>query len=265
MATCFVIQPFDSGKFDKRYDDVYEPAIRAAGLEPYRVDRDPGVVVAIEAIEDGIKNAAACLADITEDNPNVWYELGFAFASGRPVVMVCSNERTSAKFPFDIQHRTIILYRPEAPSDFAGLQSDITKKIHALLSKKEVLRQLSEAEQVAPTHGVGSSELIVLANLAGDSGFADSGIPAYNLRNDSERAGLTGIGFSLALRRLVTKQYAEVYDDSDFNGNDYKVVRLTDKGWNFIEQNETLFVLRKPEGGGKLRPSFDDMDDKIPF
>lgn len=33
MPICFVIQPFDSGRFDKRFDDVYKPAIEAAGLE----------------------------------------------------------------------------------------------------------------------------------------------------------------------------------------------------------------------------------------
>ena len=37
MPRCFVIQPFDSGgKFDKRYLDVFRPAILAAGLKPYR-------------------------------------------------------------------------------------------------------------------------------------------------------------------------------------------------------------------------------------
>ncbi|MBU0719064.1 MAG: hypothetical protein KJ749_12505 [Planctomycetes bacterium] len=44
MGRCFVIQPFDDGgEFDKRYEDVFLPAIRDAGLEPYRVDRDPSV------------------------------------------------------------------------------------------------------------------------------------------------------------------------------------------------------------------------------
>ena len=65
MPTCFVIQPFDSGKFDKRFDDVYKPAIEAAGLDAYRVDRDPKVEIAIEAIEEGIRNSAICLADVT--------------------------------------------------------------------------------------------------------------------------------------------------------------------------------------------------------
>jgi hypothetical protein len=33
MAICFVIQPFDSGsKYDKRFEDIYKPAIEAADL-----------------------------------------------------------------------------------------------------------------------------------------------------------------------------------------------------------------------------------------
>src|ERR1044071_9673879 len=122
MATCFVIQPFDACKFDKRFADVFSPAIKAAGLEPYRVDQDPNVEIPMDAIESGIKAASVCLDDITTDNPNVWYELGYALASGRPVVMVCSNERTGQKYPSDIQHRTIIRYVADSTQDFEKLK-----------------------------------------------------------------------------------------------------------------------------------------------
>ena len=77
------------------------------------MDQDARADVLITSIEEVIRSAAVCLADITTDNPNVWYELGFAFAATRPVVMVCSNERTG-KYPFDIQHRAIITYKTEA-------------------------------------------------------------------------------------------------------------------------------------------------------
>lgn len=40
LNMCFVIQPFDDGKFDKRYRETFVPAIRNANLEPYRVDLD---------------------------------------------------------------------------------------------------------------------------------------------------------------------------------------------------------------------------------
>ena len=103
MPTCFVIQPFNS-KFDKRYRDVYKPALEQAGLDPYRVDQDPSTEGVMDSIEQQIRDATICLADITTDNPNVWYELGYAFAAGRSVVMVCSGER-EAKLPFDIQHQ----------------------------------------------------------------------------------------------------------------------------------------------------------------
>ena len=71
MPDCFVIQPFDSGEYDKRFADIYEPALRKAGLDAYRVDQDPSVDVTIEAIEEHISKAAMCLADISTDNPNV--------------------------------------------------------------------------------------------------------------------------------------------------------------------------------------------------
>ena len=54
MGTCFVMQPFDNGEYDKRYDDVIAPAIDDCDLEPYRVDRDPSVSIPIEEIETGI-------------------------------------------------------------------------------------------------------------------------------------------------------------------------------------------------------------------
>jgi hypothetical protein len=78
MPICFVIQPFDGGPFDKRYEDIFVPAIEAAGLEPYRVDRDPAAMIPIDDIQVGIRKADACLADISSPNPNVWFGLGFA-------------------------------------------------------------------------------------------------------------------------------------------------------------------------------------------
>jgi nucleoside 2-deoxyribosyltransferase len=258
MPTCFVIQPFDSGKFDKRFDDVYAPAIAAAELEPYRVDRDPGVEIPIESIEEGIRNAAVCLADITSDNPNVWYELGFAFASGRPVVMVCSNERTNGKYPFDIQHRTVIGYKTDSSSDFDELKHALTTRIKAFLNKSEALRQLAETDQIAPTQGLTQTELMVLAIVAGDTALPGDVTTLYTLKAESERAGLTSIGFSLAFRRLVAKDLVEVMEAWDENRDEtYKTTRLTDEGWKWVDNNESLFVLKKP--------SFEDLDKDIPF
>jgi len=262
MPICFVIQPFDAGKFDKRFDDVYKPAIEAAGLEPYRVDRDPAVEVAIDAIEAGIRAATICLADITTDNPNVWYELGFAFAAGRPVVMVCSDERPGKKYPFDIQHRTIIPYVADAPSDFEILKQSLTDRMKALLTKRETLRQIAETEQVAAINGLSQPELYVLAEVSADLYMPQSGVAAYSAKNAVERAGLTGLGFSLGIRRLLKRNFIQIREDTDHNGEPYDAIFLTEDAWAWIEANEDLFKVHKPKPAPPPRTI---TDDDVPF
>lgn len=129
FPACFVIQPFDKGKFDKRFHDDFKPALKDAGFEAYRVDEDPAPDVLIDGIEDGIRRAPLVLADVTTDNPNVWYELGFAFALKKPVVLTCEEGR---RLPFDIQHRHVIHYQTESGSDFVRLRQQITERAEAL-------------------------------------------------------------------------------------------------------------------------------------
>jgi len=120
----------------------FKPAIEEAGFEPYRVDEDPGVEVPIEDIERGIREAAVCFAEITTDNPNVWYELGYARASLKPVVMVSERRQ---KFPFDVQHRSIIIYDTGSSSDFDTLKTKIIAKLKAIAKTKPVEDDLPKA------------------------------------------------------------------------------------------------------------------------
>lgn len=262
METCFVIQPFDGGKYDKRFEDVFRPAIEAAGLEAYRTDLDPSVEVPIDSIEEGIRNAAICLADISADNPNVWYELGYAFARGRPVIMVCSDERK--KFPFDIQHRTVITYTAESPRDFEKLQNAITGRIKALLNKSEALRQLAETEEVAPVAGLGVGEVYVLAALAGNTFPTGNTVSLNFLKKQVERSGLTAMGFSLGVRRLQDRHFIETETETDFDNNPFDAARISDSGWAWIDKNEDKFILRR-QRSAQERQERDEFDDDIPF
>jgi hypothetical protein len=277
MPTCFVIQPFDSGKFDKRFKETFAPAIVAAGFEPYRVDDDPRADVLITSIEEGIRSAAVCLADITMDNPNVWFELGFAFAANRPVVMVCSNERTG-KYPFDIQHRAVIPYKTEAQSDFKVLSDAIIERLRAAAERGQTLQQIAESEPVAPVSGLSQIELSVLAVAAG-AALPRTGFSLWGLQNDAEKIGLSKIGISLALRRLMQKQFLEDAMVEDQNG-EYKGAAISSKGWDWIDANDDNFTLRRSATPSTSTASFDQRpqsgvddfaqsaeisDDDIPF
>lgn len=266
MPTCFVIQPFDGDRFDKRYEDTFKPSLTEAGLTPYRVDRDPDADVPIDAIEDGIRNAHVVLSEITTDNPNVWYELGFAFALGKPMIMVCSDERTSPRYPFDIQHRHIIRYRTDSASDYEELREKITRRAEALLNRKDTLRKIAAtaagADPVSPREGLTQGELTVIAVLASETVLPGDTTSVESLKHESESSGLTSFGFGLGFRRLIDKGLAETLDEEDINGV-FLAARLTTKGLSWIESNENLFAVTRP------RPETQTLDqvgdDDIPF
>jgi hypothetical protein len=205
------------------------------------------VLVPINSIEKGIRQAAVCLADITADNPNVWYELGFAYAAGKPVVMVCSEERTGKKYPFDIQHRSIISYLADAPSDFDRLKESLTAKIAAIVKQDAVLSRIAEESPVNPVHGLSPAEVLVLAVIAGEAYLPNQATTVINSKRSAERAGVTNMGFNLAIRRLLQKELVREQDIHDENGETYAGLAIAEPGWDWIDTNEAQFVLTRPE------------------
>jgi hypothetical protein len=110
--TCFVMMPF-AAPLGEYYGHVYEPAIKKAGLIPIRADNDIfGTGKIIDQIWNGISSAKVLIAELTQRNPNVYYELGIAHALKKPVVLVCSNEED---VPFDLKHIRVIYYDMHDP------------------------------------------------------------------------------------------------------------------------------------------------------
>jgi hypothetical protein len=260
MAKCFIIQPFDGGKFDKRFSDIYKPAIINAGLEPYRVDMDINSVIPIEEIDKGIKESAVCLADITIDNPNVWFELGLSIAYGKDTILICSEERTT-KFPFDVQHRKIIRYLSESPSDFERLKKQIEDRIKAYIKKSNGISQLAKSV-VKQTEGLDPSEIVCLVTIAENIDNPDDGVSAYTIKNENENAGYTKIATTLALKKLLNMQYISFSLENDcnnYNSNDYTAYHVTESGLQWLLENKDKLIL-------KLNESIkDSVIDDVPF
>jgi len=242
---CFVIQPFDGGVFDKRYEDTFSLAILDSGLDPYRVDLDPNVSIPIQDIESGIRDSRICFAEISLDNPNVWFELGYAIASGKEVVMVCSSERTT-KFPFDIQHRSVIRYASESARDFDDLRKKITTKIKAILSRDESLPKVVELAKLNKVDGLDQHEIVYLATLAENLDYPEDHASANKLKNDMERSGFTKIATSLAVKNLIQKEFVVFGRYNDYEGDSYVGYTLSEKGWAWVLENQSRFMLRLP-------------------
>lgn len=265
MSHCFVIQPFDDGVFDNRYEDVFAPAIKEAGLEPYRVDRDPSVSIPIQEIEAGIKDARICLADISLDNPNVWFELGFAIASSKEVILVCSDQRQT-RFPFDVQHRSIIKYKTGAPRDFAALKNSIKTRIDALMQKAETLIGAADVSRLQKIEGLEQNEVVALAAIGENISTSTDVAPVYQIRSDMENSGFTKLATTMALHTLAKRGLilACTIGDSFDPDAGYS---LTDEGWEWILANKHLFVLQTPpKANSKVNaPDYSSFDDDIPF
>lgn len=246
MLICFVMQPFDAGPFDKRYTDVFEPAIREAGFDPYRVDRDPSASIPIKSIEDGIRSADVCFAEITTDNPNVWFELGFAIAARKDVVLVCSDQR-KAHFPFDVQHRKIITYKTDSTSDFASLREAIVQRIKALGEDERRTEVLADLP-VKPTEGLSHHEVVALITIASTVDVPGGSVAAHLVKYDCQRAGCTQIAITLALRALLRRGLIESDTDYGERGDQScPVFRATDAGLDWLEANQSRLILRLPQ------------------
>jgi tetratricopeptide (TPR) repeat protein len=104
----FVMMPFGTKRaadgtvidFDAVYKDLFAPAIAAAGLMPHRADADRrGGSIHLDMFQD-LLLAEFVVADLTIDNPNVWYEIGVrhALRAGGAVLTYALRDR----LPFDI-------------------------------------------------------------------------------------------------------------------------------------------------------------------
>ncbi len=263
MNKCFVIQPFDGGTFDKRYDDVFAPAITASGLQPYRVDRDPAVNIPILDIERGIDSAEVCLADITTNNPNVWFELGFAIARKKEVILVCSSERQTP-FPFDVQHRSVIRYTNQSTSDFKKLGQMITERIVAILKKEKEIDKVVNASPMADSEGLSMHEIVALVTIMQNQLSPIEKVSAYRIKDDMLKAGFTEIAASIGLAKLSDKKMILFGMDTDWNGNEFASYQVERKGRDWIYANEDKLLLKKQS---KRHIIADDLkpDEDVPF
>jgi hypothetical protein len=104
----FVIMPF-SEPFDTLYRQVINPVATGLGFEVVRVDEVVGPGVIIEDIQRQIESSHAVVAEISTQNPNVFYELGYAHALRKPAILLVRRSEGPA-MPFDIRSYRAIFY-----------------------------------------------------------------------------------------------------------------------------------------------------------
>lgn len=102
----FVLMPFD-----RAFDDIYTFGIKGASQEvgayAERLDEQIFTDGMLDRIFNQISKADVVVADMTGRNANVFYEVSYAHALGKIVLLLTQR---SEDIPFDLQHRQHLVY-----------------------------------------------------------------------------------------------------------------------------------------------------------
>lgn len=91
-------------------------ALREVEIEPISLEETivPGTSI-VEPIQQAIARADIIIVDLTESNPNVMYEVGFAHALRKPVLLMVQQE--VGHVPSDIAGYLYFVYDPSKPDE----------------------------------------------------------------------------------------------------------------------------------------------------
>jgi hypothetical protein len=104
----FVLMPFTLEWSNRIFDKILKPTVESiSGLKVKRADDLFGTDI-MEDIWSSILQAKIIIADISERNANVFYELGICHALGKEVILITQNV---ADIPFDLNRYRHIVYK----------------------------------------------------------------------------------------------------------------------------------------------------------
>ena len=192
--------PFDQ-EFASAYQDLIEPALSESGYAVSRADELEHHRFLLRDIVQSIEEASLIVADLTADNPNVYYELGVAHARNKPVIMMTRN---IDRLPFDLKAYKVIHYSMQL--------SEALRAREALQSAATGLRAGTTRFSNPVSDSLGTDVALptpTMANQEAELGILDH---ADNLEQHTEAmtASMTRISertaeYSEALRKSTTE------------------------------------------------------------
>ncbi len=129
----FVIMPF-APEFDDVWHGAIERACHESKFVPLRVDEISLSKVITDDMKECIGLAQTVIADITGSNPNVMFELGWAMANGRALVVI-RQAGDEQRVPFDVYGIRRIEYA-DSWSGVEKLRQDIKRFLQETTADK---------------------------------------------------------------------------------------------------------------------------------
>lgn len=128
--------PVQKIDFDKIYEELVEPAIIKAGLEPL-IEREEKSFGSIhKTMYEKIILCEFCIADLTNLNPNAYYELGMRYAV-KPFTTIPIIASSHFPLPFDVGPDRTFAYQVDKDFNLSDKENDIEKLAGILFHAKQ--------------------------------------------------------------------------------------------------------------------------------
>ena len=125
----FVAMPFA-----ENMDDVFhygiQSAVNDAGFLCERADLSTFTGDVLEWVKKRIESASLVVADLSDANPNVYLEVGYAWGCGKPTVLLTKDTR---QLKFDVRSQRCVLYKK-----IKDLEISLAKELSGLLENGEI-------------------------------------------------------------------------------------------------------------------------------
>ncbi|MDY5610743.1 MAG: hypothetical protein SPF32_04945 [Lactobacillus johnsonii] len=137
---CFCVLPFNKNRLEI-FDEVIKPTLednfKITVVRSGNIFK-PNLNI-MESIWTYINQASFVIADLSDRNPNVFYELGICHTLGKPVITLCDEKSYkddyNEKLPFDINSINTIFYKNSGAGP-TKLVNEIIKNVTAFRSGK---------------------------------------------------------------------------------------------------------------------------------
>lgn len=204
--------------------------------------------------------------------PWINFEAGSGWIRDIPVISLCHSGMTPAALPpplSSLQNASLV-DESQLESVFLRLadtigsslpEVDYTELItvaedfEATTTKAE---SLVASSPIQSADGLSQHELATFVSVAENIDVPTEGVPLHGVRSAVQQMGFTGVAITIALKMLERKELIVLEWETAHYG-EYTAVKLTEKGWAWLEGNQDLLVLTVPK-----KPSAIPEDD-IPF
>jgi hypothetical protein len=127
----FVLIPIKE-PFISIFEDHIKNVVEELGLVCRKADDTFAPRMIMEDIWEKINRSRLIVADLTDKNPNVFYEVGIAHTLGKDVILIAQSKQD---VPFDLGHIRHILYE-FTPRGMRTLEDSLKRSIEEVLSSE---------------------------------------------------------------------------------------------------------------------------------